>query len=654
MPFLSTNRALLNPRFEGYKFQPLEYDEVTSHYPLQHRPSQANVSGRAPLSFQEVQSRVRHNHIAVCSNGTRAAYFDADLRVIGIELDEGTLQPSFQVLCELPKPIQTDGAELLQREYPSLAFLNSTTLFVADGYGSLYALSLPDGAPPTLSAPIDLNLDEHGQAEIPFRLHQVASRDGTVAVALLSAKHHLKHAPALSKSSHPPPVEFDIWAVEVALPSLSTNEASPATVLWHRRGADVPLYTAYDPSRASFVLLGSSAYRPVAAAAAPAYDPSPDELAPIPRAGENLDGAPPDAPKPPPYSWTQTSDTVTVAIPLPADTPTARIRVAFAPRTLTVLVDSAPASAPGDDPDSAAAALAHPRFTLRPLWDAVHPGTSVWTFDRAAEARYGVLALHLDKAHEGTRWPQVFAAGAGGDEVPETLDPTELYAIREALEKYTAALEEGRTGAGGAGIGGAVPSLAEGERDDEIDLSVGKTTCVTLAPAAAPGAGGDGHLDDAPVEVLSTPFPGTDAGGDGVALVTKNGLDGPVFALLPAPDGDPAAPPAWQHVATYSALAFVLASKRDTRFVHHTPSAATGAGAVVAFESGGGGGSDAGGNAYVYRGAGPRENWAKQTVVRVGGGAAGALLGVGVVRVAEKTVVLCLCEGELAVLHGVV
>ena len=88
MSFPEPNRALLNPRFDGYKFSPLEHEEVISHNPLEHRLSQTNVSGRAPLSFEEVQSRVTHNHLAICAQTRRAAYVDAELRVIGIDVDE--------------------------------------------------------------------------------------------------------------------------------------------------------------------------------------------------------------------------------------------------------------------------------------------------------------------------------------------------------------------------------------------------------------------------------------------------------------------------------------------------------------------------------------------------------------------------------------
>ena len=93
MPTFSPDRSLLNPHFDGYKFSPLEYDEVTSHNLLEHKLSQTNVSGRNPLSFQEVHSRVTHNHLAICSQTRRAAYVDAELRVIGVDLDEVSSMP---------------------------------------------------------------------------------------------------------------------------------------------------------------------------------------------------------------------------------------------------------------------------------------------------------------------------------------------------------------------------------------------------------------------------------------------------------------------------------------------------------------------------------------------------------------------------------
>ncbi|PIL22551.1 hypothetical protein GSI_15240 [Ganoderma sinense ZZ0214-1] len=639
MPFPDPIRALLNPRFDGYKFSRLEHDEVISHYALEHKVSQTNVSGRAPLSFQEVQSRVTHNHLVICNQSRRAVYVDAELRVIVIDVDEATFKPVFRVIYELPKPIQSAAVESLQREYPSAAFVDSSSLFVSDGQGSLYALRIADIGPAELLATYELAIPaayESSQTAVPFRMHQaVATADGRTAILVLSSKYYPRDSPAAAKTSkRTPQVNFDLWGVQIPLPLPHSLSTQPLQILWHRRGTDVPVYTSYDASREAFLFVGGSAYLPIATAPAPSYEPSPDEIASIPRADENLDTSTP-ASRPPPYSWTQTSDSVTIAIPLPASTPTAHIKVAFGPRTLTVLVEGAATG--GADAD---VPLVVPRFTLKPLWDGIHPAGSLWTFDRAAESRYGILALHLDKQHEGTRWPQVFSTsgGDGGEaevEVPETLDPTELYNIRETLEKYTAALQSGED-TSGLGLGTGVPSLAEGERDDEVDLDVGKSACVTWV--GVDGSKG-GYVDDSPLQILSTPFHGAVER----SLVVKNGLDGVTYTLEAVASPDKA--PVWEHTSTYSALSFVLASKRDTRFVHHVSSEA-----VFAFESGA---RDLGGNVYIYRGVPPKENWAKQTILKIGGGSAGALLGVGLMQVQDKAVILALCEGELVVLHGV-
>ena len=83
------NRSLLNPSFEGYKLSALEQDAFVRRYPLTFKPTQATVSGRtkSPLSFEEVQSRITHNHLAVSSDGKNAIYVDKDLNVIGITID---------------------------------------------------------------------------------------------------------------------------------------------------------------------------------------------------------------------------------------------------------------------------------------------------------------------------------------------------------------------------------------------------------------------------------------------------------------------------------------------------------------------------------------------------------------------------------------
>ena len=150
-------------------------------------------------------------------------------------------------------------------------------------------------------------------------------------------------------------------------------------ILWHRRGKDVPLYTTYDRTRQAFAIVGNSTYTLLQASSLPSYEPSADELAPVPRAGERLDGdqtgpIQTQVQKPPPYSWTQTSDAVTIAIPLPSSTSTQNIKVAFSTRTLTVLVQ-------GTGIETQSNVIPLPRFSLKALWDGIQPSTSLWTYE---------------------------------------------------------------------------------------------------------------------------------------------------------------------------------------------------------------------------------------------------------------------------------
>ncbi|KAK7690086.1 hypothetical protein QCA50_006732 [Cerrena zonata] len=297
-----------------------------------------------------------------------------------------------------------------------------------------------------------------------------------------------------------------------------------------------------------------------------------------------------------------------------------------------------------------------PRYTGKSLWDGIQPSTSFWTFDRQADQKFGLLTLHLDKQHDGTRWSQVFATSgakpSGGSstepsvdaaeiEVPETLDPSELYQIRESLEKYTAALQTGED-ASGLGLGQGMPSLGEGEMDPEIDSNDTNTYCVTWVGVDGLETSVLEHLSDAPFNLLSTPLPSSPSPHP--SLVLKNGVDGVLFTLNEANGSSTI--PEWKHTSTFSALSFVLASKRDTRFVHHISSHA-----ILAFESG------SRGNVYIYRNTTQRhDKFAKQAVLKIGGGTGGgSLLGVGMIRTKNdgKPVILCLCEGEWIVAHDV-
>ncbi|KAF9568790.1 hypothetical protein CPC08DRAFT_355110 [Agrocybe pediades] len=656
------NRSLLNAKFEGYKLDPIRQEDVVDRYKLSRKPTQATASSKIPLSFQEMRSRISHNHLTVDSTAGRAIYVDENYAVcmIGVPTGkegESVMQssPSFRILYEMATPMETSSSVSVQREYPSSAFISPTTIAVTDGNGLLYILPIRES---DTSEPIGMfTLRTGSPFDAPFRIHHAHRASATTIVLLLSSRFYpSEDFPSSINKTNPNDrsVEFDIWATKIELLSLrSGSELRELEVLWHRRGNDVPIFTEFIEQVNAFLIIGGSTYPdPNIPPLQKPYEPSADEIAPIPRAGENLDkdASMKQQSKPHPYSWTQTSDSVTVAFPLPSSTPKTKIKVLFTTQTLTLHVNSFPLESSDAPP------VPMPHYSAKALWDSVNPSSCFWTWDKEGESSYGLLTLHMEKKNESTRWMQVFASSASslnGDEenpeVPESLDPSELANIREALEKYTASLKTGEDSSG-LGLGRGVPSLAEGEMDEEADSAVGRQAWATWVgvdgqtPAWTREASGDRatreEWEQEPFVLLSTPIPGSVQETKDFHLVIKQDVDGAVYSLLPS-DGNPALK--WEHTSTYHALSFVLASKRDTRFTYTIPRRG-----VLAFE--GGSARDRGANVYIYRPVEKtKDKWAKQSVLQVDDGSGGALLGVG--RINE--VLVCLMEGELVLIKGV-
>ena len=83
---LHPNRSLLNPNFDGYKLDPIASEDAVVRHVLKHEATQASASGLHRFSFQEAESRIRHNHLTVSPDGTQAVYIDAGLRAISVQL----------------------------------------------------------------------------------------------------------------------------------------------------------------------------------------------------------------------------------------------------------------------------------------------------------------------------------------------------------------------------------------------------------------------------------------------------------------------------------------------------------------------------------------------------------------------------------------
>ena len=393
----------------------------------------------------------------------------------------------------------------------------------------------------------------------------------------------------------------------------------------------------------------------------------------------------------------------------------------------------------------AARMIASGRYVSRSTWAEIDPTGSLWTLERSRVL--SLLTLHLEKKHEGTRWMQIFAdrtgprsrsrnrnygeaesttqvsfaqartsfqAAAMGesndrdqaadsdveddvvedneDDVPETMDPSELISMLEGMQKYTVDEESGgagngyghdRTGlatsAGHGGNGGASlsldqPSLLKDSLEEE-DANVGRDFVVSSI--SSEGLSARSSEEGGKTTILATTLPGDN--NENQTLVIKHDLDGAIFSPSSG---------SWNHASTMPALSFVLASKRDAQRVHvHQRRSSTEDYVVLAFESAPqvtGSGSKASsssqasgaGNLFLYYS--PSSSSAKHAasrVIRLGatdaaeeedaeedaadGPASGALLGVcsvGLPRGAgdqlEDTLV-CLCENRMLLLRDI-
>lgn len=80
------NRRVLNPKFEGYKLDPIRQEDAVSRFKLTRKPTQATTSTRLPLTFEEMRSRIGHNHLAVEGDTGLLLYVDSQFTVCLISL----------------------------------------------------------------------------------------------------------------------------------------------------------------------------------------------------------------------------------------------------------------------------------------------------------------------------------------------------------------------------------------------------------------------------------------------------------------------------------------------------------------------------------------------------------------------------------------
>jgi hypothetical protein len=639
--------------------------------------TQARVQhGRTTLSAREVGSRIRHDHLNACWGGW-LGWVDEHWEIWAAKLGQD-LEPQFASLGSLPAPLEKDDAP--PSEYPSVWALSPTTYVCADGFGRLYPLLVQPGASLSAVHGPAFELTDGVSGELrPFKIEWVGG-DRRLLISAVRRTRAADGGWGKEEGWDLLLVTFgDDWSDglrdtdssdgstdEMASGSKPTS-ASVRTldVLWSLQGPDAP-YLAYGNS--SRLLLASS--EPYSSAGSESATASTDPASTSSAVGSSSSEAI-HLPQHP-FSWAQSSTSVTVSISLPPSTARALIHPTIGTKTLSVLVGEA--SSPQTSLEG---------FAKRAYWDSVRSNESFWEWD----AECGVLTLELEKTNPQTRWPHLFLpSGTTPDylDVPEELAPEARKAIAADLDRFTAGLDLPDSAPGGIASLMREEMDIDDEGDDEGlaadgEARVGRPVRWTFVDAD----GGGGRLLDRDAQLVARTLQGTEALIATALEWTQNGfaklddklpsvlvkhsvslrgatcrspqddtltlscLPRQLDALLFAP---PPSPPTttFTHAKTFPALAFVLSSKRQTKYILHSSLAPA---TVLAFSTPTTASSQ--GDLFVYRDA-QGGTTAASGVVKLGGGDDGELLGVKGVKTGSGNVLVALCERRLVVVKDLV
>ncbi|KAH9825039.1 hypothetical protein DFH28DRAFT_921023 [Melampsora americana] len=409
-----------------------------------------------------------------------------------------------------------------------------------------------------------------------------------------------------------------------------------------------------------------------------------------------------ELPIPPPYSWSQTSTTLTIQFPIPDHIPTKSFNLTFDADRITVKLQSN--SLPAD----VAKKSDHYLHTLSSyfktsidfsssssliqldLWDQIRSKDSLW-YTNTSDQGHTTLTIELEKRHE-LRWPQVFKSD---DQLDQVFDPADFEAIRSKLEKYTTDLDlessadliqKQKQGLGAipindttsgprssTALGGTHIGLSNAEVDDEID-SGNQSQSLGAVFTWLRQVNGDGSLESKsdwstitphemiPVEIISRSLPVHHLKSEvktfnlsRSSIMIKNDIDGLVFEPPISSSTQSISPPyQWDHLQTFPAMSFVMASKRDIRLSCHTEDQ------TIIFEDSRRMNDEhtqeIGNMLIYYHSKDLKQIKADQLVIKLNQNPCGSLIGVIGLRKFDEgghhsngLVMICLCEKELIV-----
>ncbi|KAH8553471.1 hypothetical protein BGW37DRAFT_485865 [Umbelopsis sp. PMI_123] len=536
-----SDRSLINAKFDGYKLQIFPDDTNVHRFALPNALSLPKVAMNSKMSYRELQARVKFNHLFASHRKGLAFYVNSDFAVIAVEYDSASNNAQYHTLAQLQTPFndipayaEPDSSIPLLSQYPSLISISPDLLIASNGIGVIYLIRLGNDAAGNMTGSIVSFASfpgdgTEGISPVPCVLQAARLTGSEIHVIAWSVASQQNEVP-----THPSPdaptskTLFNVSYFKYPADMLNEDSQQTQIIIQNiQRGRDIPFYCQFDSEASGYVVGSSHPYSLV-------YTNEDITMTEEIKEESTVDNTKP----PSPYRWVQSSDDLTIIFQLQPNTPKTAISCSFDVRHMSVMVVN------GEEP-----LISMP---FRKLWDTIDSENSTWTLKSSS----GLLTIELAKKNENVRWLHVFEQD---DNVHEDLTPDQLEEIRDQLEKFT-----GEGDSKPMGVPGWTQPLQHPiatEMDDDIDHeghnislswidgSSGKLTAEVLA-------GGQEWISTAFSQPASNSFP---------TVCLKMDVDGLVYSI------ERADPISVKHIATFNALAFVQASKRDKRFIYHDP-----------------------------------------------------------------------------------
>ncbi|ORX92570.1 hypothetical protein K493DRAFT_338731 [Basidiobolus meristosporus CBS 931.73] len=500
-------RELLNPGFEGYKLSVFQEEERLKSCSLSNPVYTQKLARSTNISYSQLQVRSTFNHLFPFL-GFGLFYIDEQGGIVFIEFQQNGSQ-GLPILLGGFKLDLSEDTEESHTNLPSLHALSRELLLLTNGTGTLHLVRFD------LASKV-LNL----VGEASYRI----GSDGDTKLhpsLILDAKLVEEYIYCVLSSQEPGGVTHRaaqlIDFIKIAH-SHSGSIGAPLTIqLLHTlKASEIPLYCSIEPKGTGYVLGGRTSYELI-------FSQSDRENQVVPEDGSaGSSGQQSDHH----YIWTQTSEDVTVCFKLPLPTSKNEILCSIQKEALSLKVLSS----------------STPSYENARFFDHIVPYESLWTIEDNH-----LLTLHLQKGNQKTRWSHVFEVDDG---VAETLDPNEFAEIKERLEKYTSQEK--------AQYPIQQPIGNETEAIDYEGLAItfsrvnlyGKISHISVAA---------GH------EWLCSSFPFQNDANAMLPVCLRYDVDGLVYRFhAPSESGHFQI----EHCASFDALGFVQASKRNKRFMY--------------------------------------------------------------------------------------